>query len=68
MKTAKPKPLSEEWPEVQEIAEELAKDISIKINNISLTTHPEIKKDIGKCQHWRQGLLELVIAELEKRV
>ena len=61
-------PLSEQWPEVQEIAEELVRDISIKINNISVTTHPEIKKDIGTCGYWRQGLLELVIAELEKRV
>lgn len=70
MKDAKPvlKPLAELWPEVNKIAIEMAKDIALKINYMNIENHPEIIKEINKCGYWRQGLLELVIAELENRV
>ena len=60
--------LSEEWPQVQKIAEDLAHDLCMKINAITPENNPKIKKEIKGCEYWRQGLLELTISELEKRV
>ena len=67
-KNSKPVPLSEQWPEVQAIAEKLAKELLQKMNCINIRNHPEIEKEIGKCEYWRQGLLELTIDELQKSV
>ena len=67
-KQNKPIPLSEEWPEVQKLAEAIAFDVCSKINSINTKNNPQIKDEIGNLSYWRQGLLELLIAELEKRV
>jgi hypothetical protein len=62
------KNLSEEWPEVQKIASEIAHTTCSRINSINIQNRPEIAKEVKGCEYWRQGLLELLIAELEKRV
>ena len=67
-KNSKPVPLSEQWPEVNKIAETIAHEACMKINRTTVKTNPKIKEEIKGCEYWRRGLLELVIAELEKRV
>jgi hypothetical protein len=64
----KPVPLSEEWNEVNKKAIEIADTVCSRINSITPVNTPQIKNEIGNCGYWRQGLLELTIAELEKRV
>ena len=61
-------PLSEQWPEVQKVAEKIAHEACKKINSIGIRNTPQIANEVNGCEYWRQGLLELVIAELEKRM
>jgi hypothetical protein len=62
-------PLSKRWPEVYKIAQSIQRDTRQRINAITKENNPQIKKELeGWPEYWRQGLLELVIAELQKCV
>jgi hypothetical protein len=63
--SVKPVPAKEQFPELQMLAEVIAQNIAIEINHTIDDNIDLVRTD---CPYPKQCLLELTIAELEKRV